>query len=147
MSSFLQVISNTDQFDGYELEKLIKAAPRLYLKHPEYDRKQIRNHIKTNIKGFQHWLEEVAKKDFSLDELNNLKELSLSYKGLTSVPASIGQLSSLKKLYLHNNQLNKLPPEIGQLSNLQMLRLEGNKFTPQEQVRIKGMLPNTRVNF
>ncbi|MEH2305648.1 leucine-rich repeat domain-containing protein, partial [Nostoc sp.] len=49
---------------------------------------------------------------------DKLTELSLSDKGLTTLPEEIVQLTNLQTLYLDNNQLNSLPQEIVQLTNL-----------------------------
>jgi internalin A len=56
-------------------------------------------------------------------------ELSLTWKGLTSLPPEIGQLTSLVTLRLEGNQLTGLPPEIGELTNLGALSLSGNRLT------------------
>jgi len=58
-----------------------------------------------------------------------VKELNLSYKGLTKLPLEIGRFTQLTGLSLVGNQLTALPPEIGQLTQLTWLSLEGNKLT------------------
>jgi internalin A len=57
------------------------------------------------------------------------KNLDLSNKGLTSIPAEIGQLTGLTSLDLRGNQLMSLPVEIGELTKLSNLDLKGNRLT------------------
>lgn len=56
-------------------------------------------------------------------------ELSLTWKGLTSLPANISQLGSVETLRLEGNQLAALPPEIGELTGLRVLSLGSNQLT------------------
>ncbi len=62
-------------------------------------------------------------------ELKNLKDLSLSFNNLTHLPERIGKLKNLKQLKLNYNELTHLPKEIGKLAKLEMLDLSGNNLT------------------
>ena len=61
--------------------------------------------------------------------LNNLKDLSLSYNQLTSLPSSIVNLTSLRYLYLEHNELTSLPSSIVNLRSLGYLNLSSNQLT------------------
>ncbi|NEU81532.1 leucine-rich repeat domain-containing protein, partial [Nostoc sp. UIC 10630] len=60
---------------------------------------------------------------------DEVTELDLSNKGLTTLPPKIGQLTNLQSLDLSENQLSSLPPKIGQLTNLQSLDLSENQLS------------------
>ena len=81
----------------------------------------------------------------SIGNLNNLETLSLGTNQLTHLPVSIGNLSNLQFLHLHNNQLTSIPESIGMLNNLQRLGLDNNQLTEFEQIKIKTLLPSTKI--
>ncbi len=56
------------------------------------------------------------------------KKLSLSNRGITSLPPEIGKLSFLQSLDLSYNQLDKLPEEFLKLSNLKSIYLNHNEL-------------------
>jgi hypothetical protein len=110
------------------------------------------------------WLRDNCEKEYTIDELVNLKELrlhdndlvslppeiglltNLQHLGLegnklTSIPPEIGRLNNLLFLYLGVNELTSIPPEIGQLTNLQTLNLSNNKLTslPPEIGRLTNL--------
>ncbi|QLE54960.1 COR domain-containing protein [Nostoc sp. TCL26-01] len=60
---------------------------------------------------------------------DNVTELDLSNKELTTLPPEIGQLSQMRSLDLRFNQLSSLLPEFGQLTNLQSLDLRSNQLS------------------
>jgi len=64
-----------------------------------------------------------------IGQLTELRLLDLRYNQLSSLPGEIGQLTNLQILYLENNQLSSLPEEIGQLTNLQTLYLKNNQLS------------------
>ncbi|WP_378185933.1 Ig-like domain-containing protein [Aquimarina sp. W85] len=64
----------------------------------------------------------------TLDDNNNIIELELKRKNLTSIPESIGNLTKLSTLSLAQNQLTSMPNSITELVNLKGLDLYGNKF-------------------
>lgn len=52
--------------------------------------------------------------------------LSLSYVGLSHVPAQVFDLPLLRRLDLSNNEIRSLPPDLGKLRNLEQLWLNDN---------------------
>ncbi|MBS0649796.1 MAG: leucine-rich repeat domain-containing protein [Verrucomicrobia bacterium] len=60
--------------------------------------------------------------------LRGLVILDLDHNKLTRLPHEIGDLRQLVKLTLSNNQINKVPDEIGRLGQLSQLYLDSNKL-------------------
>ena len=79
--------------------------------------------------------------------LFNETYLDLSNLKLNSLPESIGNLSNLQNLYLYDNQLTSLPESIGNLKNVKWLHLYNNQLTEFEQLKIKSLLPLTKIRF
>jgi len=105
-----------------------------------------------------------------IGELKDLQYLSLSKNKLQDVPVEIGQLTNLFYLNLNQNDIGSLPPTIGYLVNLRVLDMWSNtidKFPEEmknlknlnylelrvimipdaEQVRLKRLLPETKIEF
>jgi len=57
--------------------------------------------------------------------LINLKELSITGKGITSIPEKLGKLTQLEKLSISSASANKLPESIGELKQLKNLYISG----------------------
>ncbi len=73
-----------------------------------------------------------------------LNTLFLSNNHLTTLPDTYGNLTSLKSLILNSNQLTTLPASFAKLADtLKTLYLNDNPISPEEQARIRAMLPNT----
>ena len=68
------------------------------------------------------------------EKLEQIRQLCLTEKNLTSLPREIGGLRELQSLQLRANQLSDLPVEIGNLNKLKELLLTGNKFTVMPDV-------------
>jgi len=60
---------------------------------------------------------------------DNIIELDLSFRDLTSLTAEIGQLTNLTRLDLSGNSLRRLPSEFSNLTNLRTLDLSLNNLT------------------
>lgn len=82
-----------------------------------------------------------------IGKLENLKILILNNNRLVELPKEIGKLKSLQYLELGNNNLKTLPKEIMNLKNLEEMHLERNKFSEEEKIRIKKLLPNCVIHF
>ncbi len=82
-----------------------------------------------------------------IGNLKNLKLLSLKSNKIKQLPKEIGKLTNLKKLNLAGNQLNALPTEISGLKNLKVLNLKKNPIAPEEQQKIKQLLPKCKIKF
>ncbi|HAS47429.1 MAG TPA: hypothetical protein DCS93_43530 [Microscillaceae bacterium] len=66
---------------------------------------------------------------FSVDELNHIEELNLSYNRLNTSFTEICKLTKLKKLDFSGNQITDLPIEINKLKNLEELTLNENRLS------------------
>jgi Leucine-rich repeat (LRR) protein len=83
-----------------------------------------------------------------LGNLTNLRLLHIYGNAIETIPASIGNLMKLEQLDARHNKLTTLPSEITNLKDtLTILYLGGNHFSPEEQSRIKRLLPNTTIYF
>ncbi|KAH9722704.1 Disease resistance-like protein DSC1 [Citrus sinensis] len=58
---------------------------------------------------------------FSVDGLQNLRDLNLNDCGITELPESLGLLSLVTELHLEGNNFERIPESIIQLSNLEWL--------------------------
>ncbi|MEW6470532.1 MAG: leucine-rich repeat domain-containing protein, partial [Bacteroidota bacterium] len=99
----------------------------------------------------------------------NLKELNISFTGMSDLPYNIVKLKKLRFLDCHGNNLTKISKELGELDNLQTLylmdnqisavdpnikklvylehmSLTGNRLTDDQIQVIKGLLPNCEVD-
>jgi Leucine-rich repeat (LRR) protein len=74
----------------------------------------------------------------------NLKYLDLSQNLIEVVAARISVFEKLEHLDLSNNKLTSLPPEIGNLQKLSVLDLRHNSISPEEEEKIKQLLPNCK---
>jgi Leucine-rich repeat (LRR) protein len=81
-------------------------------------------------------------------ELENLKELDLSYGKIEQVSSDIEKLRNLEMLSLAGNQLTELPVEMKNLKNLKYLYLGNNNFSGEQQEIISSWFgENTYVEF
>lgn len=89
----------------------------------------------------QKWLRGIGK-DYSIDELKNLRKLDLWDKQLQSIPESIGKLGNLQWLHLGNNQLRSLPESLRDLKNLRDLYLHINQLQtlPESISELKNLI-------
>ena len=57
-------------------------------------------------------------------------------------------MPNIEIIELNNNKLTTLPASFANLADtLQTLDLRGNPIAPQEQARIRAMLPKTKIYF
>jgi len=101
----------------------------------------------------------------SINQLVNLQKLIMANNSLQHLPITIGDLSNLTFLGLNRNLIEDLPAEMGKLKNLEVLEMWDNElavvpdelkgmyslriwelrgilFTPEEQNRLKSLLPD-----
>ena len=71
----------------------------------------------------------IVKIPSSVENLKNLRFLSLSKNNLASLPSEIGNLSNLIYLDISENRLISLPPELGLLENLTQVKIWGNPLS------------------
>jgi hypothetical protein len=74
-------------------------------------------------------IKEKLKRNGTLYELYDLKEITCVGKNLIEIPSSIGNLFNLEILNFYNNKLTKIPSSIGNLPNLKVIILTYNYLT------------------
>jgi Leucine-rich repeat (LRR) protein len=82
-----------------------------------------------------------------LGELVQLRWLIMNQNELSLLPPQIGKLVNLEYLDLWSNNLDHLPDDLRNLKNLKRLDLRVIMINDQEQSRIAGLLPNTKIFF
>lgn len=75
--------------------------------------------------GFGHFWTSSAE----VTQWQSLRNLNLSYSGLTSLPHAIGALTTLRILRLSHNRLTVLPADVQHLSVLEVLAVDHNLLT------------------
>jgi len=83
----------------------------------------------------------------SMCHLPNLKVLNLADNFIPEIPDEIENLSQLEGLFIWENPIDYYPNSLVMLTNLKELDLIHNLMNADEQDRIRGMLPNTRIHF
>ena len=102
------------------------------------------------METLQKWLSDLGQ-NYTLEELKNLKYLSLDNTKITSLPESFCELKDLKYLYLYNTQLTSLPESFCKLKKLEILSLQNTKITslPENFCELKNLkylsLYNTNI--
>jgi internalin A len=64
-----------------------------------------------------------------IEQLTNLKLVSIVGNRLTKIPDAIASLTNLQYLHLYSNQIKVIPDEIASLTRLQLLNLSDNQIT------------------
>ena len=77
----------------------------------------------------------------SIEEIYQMKRLSLTYNQIKEIPKEIGQLHNLQILDLAENQIKEIPKQLTQLHNLQTLYLYKNqiKEIPKELTQLHNL--------
>lgn len=65
---------------------------------------------------------------YRLSDLENIKVLNISGRGLTELPPDIVLLRNLKKIDAVSNRLTTLPSNLNKLEKLEEIELNGNQF-------------------
>jgi DNA-binding XRE family transcriptional regulator len=138
---YLENLQELDLSGSFLSKRFISRTGHIYSSFPPIE----------NLKNLRELsLEESGLEDFpsEISKLTNLEILFLNWNFLKKLPPEIGKLLKLEKLTLGGNQLKKLPPEIGNLKNLKFLSLEDNplKELPLEVEYLSNleMLTNTK---
>ena len=79
-----------------------------------------------------------------MDDLSNIKSLTLKFLRVTRVPSSIGNLTELRKLDLSNNKIRRLSESMGNLKKLEELTLVGN-YSLRTFPKVITQLPNLKL--
>jgi Leucine-rich repeat (LRR) protein len=61
--------------------------------------------------------------------IRRIKELTLTNKGITTIPARIKDLTAMQILRLDSNSITALPPEIGRCTTLVRIQLSNNQLS------------------
>ncbi len=78
----------------------------------------------------------------------NLKKLVLNQNEIEEIPVEIKNLKKLTHLDMWDNNLFVIPDEIGELKEtLKVFDLQNIQFDTEEQKRINGLLPKTKVTM
>jgi len=89
---------------------------------------------------------EVVTKE--LGQLKHLKRFEANQNGLVSIPAEIRHLKKLEFMDLWGNDIGALPYQITELRhNLKEIDMRVILMSKDEQKKIQGMLPNTKIRY
>ena len=83
-------------------------------------------------------------------EIQRLKKLSgfdASDNSITSVPRELFDMPSLALVYLDRNPIQRLPDSLPLSCGIEELHLSGTAMDGVEQLRVRKMLPNTKIFF
>jgi Leucine-rich repeat (LRR) protein len=103
-----------------------------------------------NLKNLQYFsMTKSALEIFppELGNLTNLRWLILNQNEIMLLPPQIGNLSKLEYLDLWSNNLDHFPDELRNLKKLKILDLRVILINDQDQARIAGLLPETKIFF
>ncbi len=83
------------------------------------------------LKNVQKMWVQPGLKELSAEvgDMINLRELTLRYNSLSSLPTTLARLTNLETLDLTDNSFNQIPPVIGQIPSLTYLSLDENPLT------------------
>lgn len=100
----------------------------------------------SNLKGITAGYLGLKEIPESIGNLKKLTSFSVAANDISSIPESIGGLSSIQSLYLGRNQITYFPASMANLSGtLRELFVNGNKYSDDELLKLKKMLPNTEI--
>ena len=85
-------------------------------------------YLELGYRDIQEWLRRYDE-NYTIEELHQLTDLSLSGNEITEIPESIGNLTNLQKLILRGIRITRIPESIGKLTNLEGLWLDGTQLT------------------
>jgi len=88
------------------------------------------NVIEKRKKNLIRWAKKLEVPDFPMEtsELENVKKLSIRYKGIEKLPKEIGFLTNLEEIDASYNNLGDIPWEFAQLKKLKYVDFSHNQF-------------------
>lgn len=101
-----------------------------------------------NLRELNMGLNDLKKFNVNICQLTNLEKLVLNQNEIEEIPAEIKNLTKLVHLDMWDNNLFVIPDEIGELKEtLKIFDLQNIQFNTEEQKRINGLLPKTKVTM
>jgi Leucine-rich repeat (LRR) protein len=101
-----------------------------------------------NLRELNVGLNDLTKFNLNICQLTNLEKLVLNQNEIEEIPAEIKNLTKLAHLDMWDNNLFVIPDEIGELKEtLKVFDLQNIQFNTEEQKRINGLLPKTKVTM
>ena len=101
-----------------------------------------------NLRELNVGLNDLTKFNVNICQLTNLEKLVLNQNEIEEIPVEIKNLSKLVHLDMWDNNLFVIPDEIGELKEtLKVFDLQNIQFNLEEQKRINGLLPKTKVTM
>lgn len=101
-----------------------------------------------NLRELNVGLNDLTKFNKAICELTNLEKLVLNQNEIEEIPVEIKNLTKLVHLDMWDNNLFVIPAEINELKEtLKVFDLQNIQFDTEEQKRINGLLPKTKVTM
>ena len=101
-----------------------------------------------NLRELNVGLNDLTKFNVNICQLMNLEKLVLNQNEIEEIPVEIKNLKKLTHLDMWDNNLFVIPDEIGELKEtLKVFDLQNIQFNLEEQKRINGLLPKTKVTM
>jgi Leucine-rich repeat (LRR) protein len=171
-SAFSQVPDST--FIYTNLEEALKEPEKVY--HLDLSKNKLKNFpmdiLKfTNLRTLKLYKNKIDSIPNEISQLKNLRELNVGMNNLTKFNKAICELTNLEKLVLNQNEIEEIPVEIKNLKKLihldmwdnnlfvvpdeiselketlKIFDLQNIQFNTEEQKRINGLLPKTKVTM
>lgn len=95
---------------------------------------------------------DISKNEFEvfpaqICRLVELRDLIISQNMIVGFPACIGNLRHLEYLDAYSNELSVFPAEMKQMINLKNMDLRVISISDEDQARVHGYLPKTKIRF
>jgi Leucine-rich repeat (LRR) protein len=76
-----------------------------------------------------------------------LREIYLCGNKFKEFPKQLLFVASIQKIDLCHNEISMIPSEIVELKNLKVLELTGNPIDFSEIVKLRKLMPKTKIKF
>lgn len=173
-SGFSQITVPDSTFIYTDLQEALKEPEKVY--HLDLSKKKLQDFpmevLKfTNLRSLKLYKNRIDSIPNEISQLKNLGELNVGMNDLTKFNVNICQLTNLEKLVLNQNEIEEIPAEIKNLTKLvhldmwdnnlfvipdeigelketlKVFDLQNIQFNIEEQKRINGLLPKTKVTM